>query len=84
MECRFTNLSHDQVLRELGESNNMVKQFLLVPIVVRPLDQLKRVIQLEQLLVASFVPVRFANDLGGIREEGCISSPSAIPDIRVQ
>jgi len=62
----------------------MVKKFLLVPIVVRPLDQLKRVIQLEQLLVTSFVPIRFANDLGGICEEGRISSPSAIPDICVK
>ena len=62
----------------------MVKQFLLVPIVVRPLDQLKGVIQLEHLLVAGFVPVRFANDLGGVCEKCRISSPSAIPDIRVQ
>jgi len=62
----------------------LVEQLLLLPIVVRPLDQLERVVQLEQLLVSSFVPVRLANDFGGVCEKGRVSSPSAIPDIRVQ
>jgi len=81
---RFTNLSHDQVLRELGKSNHMIKQLLLLPVVIRPLDQLEGIIQLENLLVAGFVPVRLANDLGRIGEKRCISSPGAIPNVCVQ
>lgn len=61
----------------------MVEQLLLLPVVIRPFDQLERIIQLEQLLVASFVPVRLANDLARVREKRRISSPGAIPDIRV-
>jgi len=62
----------------------MIKQLLLLPVVIRPLDQLEGIIQLENLLVAGFVPVRLANDLGRIGEKRCISSPGAIPNVCVQ
>jgi len=39
---------------------------------------------LENLLVASFVSVRLANDLGGVRVKRRISGPSAVSDICVQ
>lgn len=62
----------------------MIEQLPLPPVVVRSPDQLEGITHLEQLLVASFVPVRLANDLTRIREERRISGPSAIPDIRVK
>ena len=62
----------------------MIEQLLLPPVVVRPPDQLEGIAHLEQLLIASFIPVRLANDLTRIREERRISCPSAIPDIRVK
>ena len=62
----------------------MIEQLLLPLVVVRTLDQLERITQLERLLVAGFVLVRLANDLGRICEKRRISSPSAIPDIRVK
>lgn len=61
----------------------MVEQLLLLPIIFRPFDQLERIAELEHLLVTSFVPVRLANDLARVREKRRISSPGAIPDIRV-
>jgi len=62
----------------------VIEQLLLPPVVVCPPDQLEGIAHLEQLLIASFVPVRLANDLTRIREERRISGPSAIPDIRVK
>lgn len=62
----------------------MIEQLLLLPVVVRPPDQLEGITHLEQLLIASFFPVRLANDLGRICEERRISGPSAIPDICVK
>ena len=78
------NLGDDQILGELGESDDVIKQLLLPTVVVRPLDQLEGITHLEHLLIASFVPVRLANDFGGICEKRRISSPSAIPDICVK
>lgn len=62
----------------------MIEQFFLVPVIVRPLDQLERVVHLEELLVTSFIPVRLANDFGRVGEKRRISSPSTVPDIRIQ
>ena len=62
----------------------MIKQLLLLPIVIRALDQFKRIVYLEQSLISGFVPVRLANDLGRVREERRISSPSAIPGVLVK
>ena len=80
---RQTYLGDDQVLGELGEANNVVKELRLLRKEVGAADELERVLQPEEALVALLVPVALADDLVRVDEELLVARPRAVAHVRV-
>lgn len=80
---RATDLSNDEVLRELSESNDVVEKFPLPRVEVRSTNQLERIVDAEVPLVALLDLVALADDLVWVDAELDVARPRAITHILV-
>ena len=78
---RLPYLRHDQVLAEFGKPNNVVEQLRLPPEELRAANQLQRVLQPEEALVAPRVLVHLADDLVRVDEQLRVARPGTVPHV---